>query len=264
MTRRSGPIATVLHPIRVLQLTDPHLLADTAGSLRGTVTHASLSRVVAHYRRSDWRADLVVLTGDVVQDYSARAYEHCRALLEPLELPVYCLPGNHDSRELMRAALSSEPFFYCEPVDIGSWRLVGIDSCAEGRHDGEIADRELDRMEACIREARERHVLVLLHHPPVQMHSEWLDRYGLVNAPQFLDRIDRHSNVRGIVFGHVHQCWDSERGPVRIIGSPSTCAQFAPRRSEFTIDDKPPAYRSIELQADGGIATEVIWVNDVH
>ena len=203
-----------------------------------------------------------MLTGDVVEDYSMRAYEHCRALLEPLELPVYCLPGNHDSRELMRAALSAAPFFYCEPVDVGAWTLVSIDSCVEGRHDGEIAARELDRMEAGIRQGG--HVLVLLHHPPVKLHSEWLDRYGLSNAPQFFERIDRHKNVRGVVFGHVHQCWDSERGSVRIIGSPSTCSQFAPRRSEFAVDDKPPAYRRIELFADGSITTEVVWVHDLH
>ena len=203
-----------------------------------------------------------MLTGDVVEDYSMRAYEHCRALLEPLELPIYCLPGNHDSQELMRAALSSAPFFYCEPVDVGAWTLISIDSCVEGRHDGEIAARELDRMEASIRGGR--HVLVLLHHQPVKLHSEWLDRYGLSNAPRFFERIDRHENVRGIVFGHVHQCWDSERGSVRIIGSPATCSQFAPRRSEFAIDDKPPAYRRIELFADGSITTEVVWVDDVH
>lgn len=254
-------MATTLDPVRVLQLTDPHLLADPADSLRGTVTYASLQSVIAHYEAGSWRADLVALTGDVVQDDSARAYEHCRALLEPLELPVYCLPGNHDVLPLMHEALSTEPFFYLETIEIGSWALVSVDSCEEGQHHGWIAAAELDRMQREIESSKADHVLVLLHHPPVDIGSEWLDEYGLNNADALFTRIDAHERVRGIVFGHVHQAFEAERGALRLIGSPSTCAQFKPGCREFTIDDKPPAYRHIELHAGGQIETNVVWVD---
>ena len=36
-------------PVRVLHLTDPHLFADIAGDLRGTVTFDALQQVLAHY-----------------------------------------------------------------------------------------------------------------------------------------------------------------------------------------------------------------------
>ena len=65
-----------------------------------------------------------------------------------------------------------------------------------------------------------------------------------------------------MVFGHVHQLHDSTRGGVRLLGTPSTCAQFKPACKEFTIDDKPPAYRRLELFADGRIDTKVVWLDD--
>ena len=61
-------------PVKVLHLTDPHLFADRQGDLRGTVTYESLRTVLEHYRAGDWRADLALVTGDLIQDDSAEAY----------------------------------------------------------------------------------------------------------------------------------------------------------------------------------------------
>jgi len=238
------------------------LLADVDGELRGTVTHASLKAVVDHYERGDWDADLVALTGDVVQDDTARAYQHCRALLEPIGLPVLCLPGNHDVRPLMREVLCSTPFRYLENVGIADWLLVPVDSCAEGRHDGEIAATELGRLARTLESATAQHVLVLLHHPPLEMGSEWLDSYGLANRDAFVDCVKASDRVRAVVFGHVHQAWHSTCGAIEVIGTPSTCSQFTPGSREFEIDDKPPGYRRIELNGDGSIDTEVVWVGN--
>jgi len=82
--------------LRILHLTDPHLFADTAGDLRGTVTHSSLRAVLDHYHDSDWRADLIVVTGDLIHDDSRRAYDHFCEILGSIGAPVYCVPGNHD------------------------------------------------------------------------------------------------------------------------------------------------------------------------
>jgi Icc protein len=67
--------------------------------------------------------------------------------------------------------------------------------------------------------------------------------------------------VRGIVWGHVHQALEGERAGVRLLATPSTCAQFAPGLDDFAIDSRPPAYRMLELLPDGSIVTEVVWVD---
>ena len=64
-----------------------------------------------------------------------------------------------------------------------------------------------------------------------------------------------------ISWGHVHQCFDARRHGVRLLATPSTCAQFLPLSDEFAIDARPPAYRRLTLLPDGTLETEVVWVD---
>ena len=247
-------------PVRVLHLTDPHLFADTSATLRGTATFASLEGVLSHYRESSWVADVVALTGDLTQDESHGAYANISALLEPLGLPILTVPGNHDVRDAMQTTLGTPPFAYCTTMRHGNWLLIGIDSCVEGVAHGEVDPRELERLHAAVTESDARHALVCLHHPPVEVGSRWLDAVGLRNAAQFLTALAELESVRGLLFGHVHQSVETAVAGVKILGTPSTCRQFKPASHEFAVDDRPPAYRQVELFADGKISHELVWV----
>lgn len=246
--------------VRILHITDPHLFADADGELRGTKTCESLAAVITHFRASGREADLVVATGDIIQDDSAAAYVRFRELLEPVGLPVYCIPGNHDVRHLMKAALSKPPFYYCATAALGNWLLVGVDSCREGDAGGAVSAAEMERLEAEVAASDAEHVLVCIHHPPVPMNSRWLDEVGLENAAELLARLQALGRVRLVLFGHVHQAYDEQHGNVRIIGTPSTCRQFLPASDTFAVDDRPPAYRQVALAADGTFETELVWV----
>ena len=85
----------------------------------------------------------------------------------------------------------------------------------------------------------------------------------LEDSQAFFDIIDAHDNVRGIVFGHVHQEYDRMRGAVRLLATPSTCVQFAPRSKAFRVDKQPPGFRILELAQDGRIETQVTRCEDV-
>lgn len=247
--------------LRVLHLTDPHLFADKEGALRGVNTYASLCSVLEHYRDGDWRADIIVVSGDLVQDDSREAYGRFTDLLSALALPVYCLPGNHDVRPLMQQALEVPSFHYCAAFEHGDWLLACIDSCEDGRAGGAVADAELERLDALVAGSSAAHVAVFLHHPPVKMGSRWLDSVGLDNGDAVLQRFAASGRVRIAVFGHVHQVYDAEHHGIRVIGTPSTCRQFKAGSDKFAIDDKPPAYRRFELLPDGSFQHELLWVN---
>ena len=47
---------------------------------------------------------------------------------------------------------------------------------------------------------------------------------------------------------------------MRLLATPSTCAQFLPHAEDFALDRRPPGYRTLELRADGSLVTEVVWV----
>jgi len=228
--------------------------------LRGTVTYDSLSSVLAHYRGGDWQADIAVVTGDLIQDDSPGAYVHFRDMLSELEIPVHCVPGNHDIRALMRSALAEPPFHYCASIELGEWLVVGIDSCINEYAGGSVSEAEFERLDTAIEQSAAQHVMVCLHHPPVAMGSRWLDTVGLDNGEETLQRLSASGKVRLAVFGHVHQDHDAEYAGIQIIATPSTCSQFAVGSDEFAIDDNPPAYRRLQLNADGTQSNELIWV----
>ena len=242
--------------IRLLQITDPHLFGNAAGAMRGVVTRRSLESVLEHARAEIEAAAAILLTGDIVND-DPGGYATARELLGGLGRPVWCLPGNHDDTVLMQRELAVDPFQVGGHHDLGHWRVVMLDSCAAGHAHGSLADEELERLEAALGSAHGRHVLVALHHHPIAMGSRWIDSVALQNPQALFAITDRYPAVRAMIWGHVHQQHDSLRRGVRMLATPSTCAQFLPHSDQFAIDAAPPGYRCLALHADGRIETEV-------
>ena len=246
--------------IRLLQFSDPHLSASADGALRGVVTRTALQGVLRHARAHHWNPDGLLLTGDLVND-DPGGYAAVRELFGNLGKPVWCLPGNHDDPESMRRELAAAPFQVGGFHDLGTWRLVLLDSCIPGQAHGRLSAAELARLDAALASAGERHVLIALHHHPVRMGSRWLDSVGLQNPEDLFAITDRYPPLRAIIWGHVHQVHDSRRKGVRLLAVPSTCAQFLPASDQFAIDPSPPGYRRLALRADGSIDTEVLRVS---
>jgi Icc protein len=229
--------------------------------LRGTVTQDSLQQVLDHYNAGDWNAERALITGDLIQDDTAEAYDRFRELLLPLNMRMHCVPGNHDVRDLMRAICVRPPFSYCAKEEIGDWLLVGLDSCISGEAGGEVTADELARLDEIVAASNAKHIMVCLHHPPILLGSAWLDTVKLKNGDELLQRLQQSGRVRLLVFGHVHQPYDGEHSGIRVIGTPSTCRQFKPGSDDFAVDERSPAYRHIELAADGSINTQLIWID---
>lgn len=246
--------------VRLTHFTDPHLYGSETESLRGVATLPALVAALARAQAHDWPPDALLVTGDIVQDDPA-GYPHFRRLFGALGLPVLCIPGNHDEPQAMRRELSQAPFVVGGHVDLGRWRIVLLDSCLPGSASGRLSREALSGLESALGSAGKRHCMVCLHHHPVPMASRWLDRVGLDNASEFLAAIDRHPNVRAVVWGHVHQNYDALRKGVLLLATPSTCAQFLPNSDDFAVDPRPPAYRTLELRPDGSLLTEVVWLD---
>lgn len=230
--------------------------------MRGVATHGSLQRVLDHYANGDWRAERAVITGDLIQDDSAAAYDRFRELLLPLNMRMHCVPGNHDVRGLMRKVCCAPPFSYCAFEEIRDWLIVGLDSCVTESAGGRVATEELQRLSGIVSQSESSHVMICLHHPPVAMGSAWLDSVGLENGEEFLRHLESLHKVRLVVFGHVHQAYDAVHHGIRVMATPSTCRQFLPDSKVFAVDDRPPAYRRIALLPDGDCETEIIWIDD--
>jgi len=175
--------------------------------------------------------------------------------------PVYCIPGNHDEVDEMRAALGAAPFQINGSALHGRWLFAMLDSYVPGKAGGRLSEAELHRLDALLAAHADRHALVCLHHHPVPMKSRWLDTVGLENPDALFAVLDRHANVRVLLWGHVHQAWEGARNGVRLLSTPSTGAQFKPGSDGFAIDRRPPGYRWFRLHDDGRVETAVEWID---
>lgn len=245
--------------VRLLQFSDMHLFGDASGRLRGVACLPALQAAVADAQRRSHRADALLLTGDLVQDDPA-GYRWIRHVFGGSHVPVLCLAGNHDLPEHMNAALNRAPFIVGGETTFGRWTVIMLNSWLANSASGELGEAQLAYLREVLVAHRKQHVLICLHHHPILMRSEWLDHVGLRDADAFMSIVREHSNVRGVLWGHVHQSLDSFIHGVRFMSTPATCAQFLPGSTEFAIDNRPPGYRVLELMRDGTIATEVCWL----
>lgn len=244
-------------PLKLLQFTDTHLYAGGDGALLGINTQDSLRAVLDLARGRHWPADLVLATGDLVHDGSPRGYERFLEHFAGLGMPVYCLPGNHDEGRALRAHLTHPEVQWTPHVIRDSWLICLLDTSMPDSEGGHLPESELERLDAVLREYPGHHALVCLHHQPLPVGSAWLDTMAVDNGDAFFAVLDRHPNVRGVLWGHVHQDFRQRRNGVELIATPSTCIQFAPRSSDFAIDVIPPGYRWLLLHSDGKIETGV-------
>ena len=242
-----------------MQLTDTHISAGEDDTLAGVDTTGTLQDVIAAVKRHE-DLDLALVTGDLAETPTGDTYNKLAELLRQVRMPVHCLPGNHDDPELMQRLLNTGNVSTAGNLTCGNWSIILLDTHSPGEQGGYLCATELATLDAALQNSRDRHVLVCLHHQPVDIHSPWMDRMALKNSDALFRVLDRHGNIRGIVWGHIHQDFTATRNGVLLFGSPSTCIQFRPQAEVATIDDKPPAYRRFTLAEDGGIQTRVHWL----
>jgi 3',5'-cyclic-AMP phosphodiesterase len=248
-----------MQSIRLVQFSDMHLFGEPGGRLRGVASLPALQAAISDAHRRCPQPDAVLLTGDLVQD-DPDGYRWIRHVFGNSKVPVLCLAGNHDLPDPMRASLAGAPFQIGGAREFGHWLVVMLDTWVAHEAGGRLGAQQLARLREVLRAHRNHHVLLCLHHHPIAMRSEWLDHVGLSDGPELMSIVRTHANVRGVLWGHVHQSLDSFVGGVRFMASPATCAQFQPGSAEFAIDRRPPGYRVLELLPDGSIATEVCWL----
>jgi len=254
-----GVIDATLPPgtLRIAQITDTHLYADTERRLLGLNTLECLRQVIELVEETAWPIDMVLATGDLVHDATPAGYELASSEFARLQVPVYALPGNHDIPDVMLENLGNNGMTMPGVVDTEYWRLIMLDSVIPDAEGGHLTDNELAHLEQALAQ-QHKHTLVCLHHQPLPVGSRWLDTMALDNGDAFFELLAPYPQVRGVLWGHIHQEYDQIHNGLRLLASPSTCVQFSIGVDDFQVDERPPGCRLLALLPDGSIRTEVL------
>ncbi len=253
-----------LDVVRLVQVTDSHIFAEPEGCLLGLNTRTSFEAVCARVEREEWRPDALLATGDLAQDASPEAYKYLADYFHKMEIPSFWIAGNHDNPDAMEMYLSNGRVSAAKHLLMGHWQVILLDSSILDKVHGELNDSQLEFLEKSLTRHKDKHSLVVLHHQPVEVGSEWLDTIGLKNHQAFRRIIEKHNNVKAVLWGHVHQEFNKMIDGVRWIASPSSCVQFTPGSKDFSADSKAPGYRYLNLYSDGRIESVVHRIDNIE
>ncbi|MEA5580687.1 3',5'-cyclic-AMP phosphodiesterase [Nodularia harveyana UHCC-0300] len=244
-------------PILVAQITDTHLFASESHKMQGMPTIQSLEAVVDRLKDLRNELDLLLLTGDLAGDGNPQSYDNLQTLLNPLQIPTYWLPGNHDCAIAMSDILNMGMVSRRKSFNRGGWNFILLDSALPGCVHGYLTGKTLDWLDSELKLLGDAPTLVALHHPPFSVNSAWLDSSTLKNPEEFFAVLDRHPQVKLVLFGHIHQEFQRQRHQVHYLGSPSTGLQFRAKTPTLMIDSKYPGFRLLKLYPNGMWETAV-------
>jgi Icc protein len=249
--------------VRLLQISDTHLSADQTYRLAGLNTANAFKQVIKHAKAHVGQPDLVIATGDLAHDASNESYSLLQQQLAQLGAPTFYLPGNHDRTDLLLATCAKHQDRFPFLLQENNWSILLLDSSVIGKVSGHISPEQLVILEQKLSENSHRPTLICLHHHPIKIGSAWMDKIALKNPEALFAVLDKHPQVKGILYGHIHQAFDKQRKGITIMGAPSTCIQFAPNQDKFGIDEQPPGYRWLVLLPDGSIQSGVIRLDSI-
>jgi Icc protein len=247
-------------PVLIAQLTDIHLFATDNHKMLGMATTESFQAVIRRLKELQPELDFLILTGDLSGDGTEASYENLQHLLHPLHIPTYWLPGNHDCAIAMEEILTLGMISRRKSFTRGSWNFILLNSSVVGAVHGYLPDQTLDWLDSQLKILGNNPTVVSLHHPPMAINSAWLDISALQNSEELFAILDRHPQVKLVLFGHIHQEFQHTRHHVDYLSTPSTCIQFLSNSPILAIDEKLPGFRLLKLHPNGTWET---WVERV-
>jgi len=254
------------------QISDLHIKRPGQLAYRRVDTAAALARCVAKLNALVPRPDAVLVTGDLTDFGHDEEYGNLRGLLAALEIPYYLMIGNHDDRAGLRRAFADraelqDGEFVQYALDVGAVRVLALDSQVPGASNGDLCDARLAWLAAQLDAARDRPVIVALHHPPFASGIGHMDRLRLAPAAAAkLDALLRgHPNVERVLCGHVHRTMFTRFGGTLAAAVPSPAHQVAfdlrsDAPSAFRLE--PPAFAVHRHAPDTGMTSHHVYVDE--
>ena len=265
-----------MKPVCLVQLTDLHIREPGRLAYGRIDTAPYLQRAVQTVLRLRQVPDAVVITGDLSDFGRAGEYAHLAQLLAPLTMPVYLMPGNHDSVEAMRSAFPDHSEL--TPVNDGAlapfvlWvrevagiRLIALDTVVAGAAHGSLCEHRLAWLDRTLSAAPHQPTIVAMHHPPFATGIGHMDGIGLRDGSDALaDVVRRNPQVERVICGHLHRPIVRRFGGTVAMTAPSTAHQIALDLREAGPAAwrlEPPGF-ALHALVDGAVVSHQITVGD--
>ena len=192
------------------QISDPHIVERGTLAYGRVDTPGHLERCVRKILALPRRPDVVVATGDLTDNAAAGEYGVLGEILAPLDMPLYLAVGNHDDRDVLRAAFPKHTYllgddgFVQYVVEDFAVRLVVLDTLIPGKPGGRLCEQRLAWLDRTLA-ASDRPTIVAQHHPPFPTGLSFMDRMSLADPAAEAAVITKYPYVERVIAGHHHR-----------------------------------------------------------
>ena len=219
----------------LVQITDTHILplgellygyTDTAAHLGESVRQINAMRPIP---------DVVLITGDLVEQGDELSYRHFIELIEPLKMPTYVIPGNHDNPQLMLEAFTGTQHFpttddnFQYAIEGLPFRILALNSHCDGTELPDFGPKRLSWLQDQLSRS-DKPVLIALHHPPMTTGIELIDMGGSEWFQGLKSMLTKHRQVKLVICGHCHTDLCGRIGQVPVYMAPATSHQLIASR----------------------------------
>ena len=218
-----------------LQISDTHIVKPgslVSGRLETSGPLKRLALRIAELQFEVGPLDGIVVTGDVSDDGTAESYALFKSILKPLDLPIFCIPGNHDARTPFRAAFDGAGYLPKAGKlnwqhRLGALQVIGLDTLIEGQGGGELDQDSLQFLKTCLADLKQAPAVVMMHHPPFKSGMAFMDSIGLQNGTEQLSEIlAEYQGEILVLCGHIHRNISTRLAGHTVISAPSVCSSF--------------------------------------
>lgn len=250
----------------IAQLSDLHVRPRGALYQDLVDSNSMAEAAIRHLNSLHPRPDIVIVSGDIVDEGLAAEYDHASEMLAAIKEPVLLIPGNHDSRDAFRARFPDQP--YAAPsgplhsvIDHGPVRVIGLDITVVDEHHGDFDAAAADWLDATLAADPDRPTIVMMHQPPFESGIPYIDEYFCRNGDRLAEIISRYSAVERIVCGHVHRFMQLRFAGTSLCTAPSTTTAIALRLTpdaEAASYIEPPAFLLHRWTPETGLVTHYV------
>ena len=216
----------------IAQISDPHIRPKDQLYQNTVDSNAGFEAAIRHLNGLDPRPDIVVLTGDIVDEGTEDEYAMALELLAGLDISLFVIPGNHDEPRAFKLAFHNHlylprqgPFNYVID-DRGPVRIIALDVTIPGHHHGDIDDASLAWLKNALGKETGRPTIIMMHQPPFACGVPYLDLYLCRGGDRLAAIAKAFPAIERIVCGHVHRFMQ-----LRSLGRPSARRRARQRRS---------------------------------
>jgi len=229
--------------MRFAHISDLHICRDPAGidGMRDDATEV-VEALARDLHRIAGSLDFVVLSGDLTDDAHPDSFRHVVRLFETLPCPMFLVPGNHDGPAAFQSCKQSlqylsESDIAGRAVELGTLRILGINTCIEAETTGALTINDLTLLRRELSAGRLEPLVIVMHHAPFATGSEEFDAISrLEGSADFAALLDETGARPVILCGHIHRPYSAtwHGATCFVAGSPA-----APFTAELPFGSSP-------------------------